>query len=204
MLTDTLSFSFQTSELPKQLEQAFNETMTGYWQIKLAKGNNNSSEKLWFLAIVQGKVIFSGNKKLSWVSFVETLQRYIYRLRNLQSQQAFQKLQMQMLSLEQAPQLGKIVLQMAYMKLLDHNEVIQTLRLQILSDLDLYLFDSSGQAEFIPDSELIVSAPTLGFELSSLLLNAVKRREQWHQLKKYGLLQSSTLILNYEVVEYQS
>lgn len=94
MVTDTLSFSFQTLELPKQLEQAFNETSTGYWQIKLVKGNNASSENSWFLAVVQGKVIFSGTKKLSWTSFIETLQRYISRLRNLQSQQALQKLQL--------------------------------------------------------------------------------------------------------------
>ncbi len=200
MPTNASSFSFQTSELPEQLKQAFNEQMTGYWQIKLVKANSASSEKLWFLAVVQGRVIFSGTKQLSWTSFVTTLKRYILRLRDLQSEQLFQQLQRQLPSW-QRPQLGKILLQMAYMKLLDHNEAIQVLRLQILSDLDTYLFDYSGEAEFIPDSELVVSAPILGFELSSLLLDAAKRWEQWRQLEKYELLQGCTLILKPEAVE---
>lgn len=174
--------------------------MTGYWQIKSTKANGGSSAKLWFLAVVQGRVIFSGTQQLSWTSFVGTLQRYIFRLRDSQSEQVLQQLQIKFSS-GQTPQLGKILIQMAYMNLLNHSEAIQALRLNILSDLDSYLFDCSGQAQFIPDCELMISTPTMGFELSVLLLEAAKRREQWRQLESYVPSLDSTLILKPEAVE---
>lgn len=199
-MQSTLNFSFPASELTEQLKQAFNETLTGYWQIQLDKGNGASSASPWYLAVVQGRVVYSGTQKLSWASFVETLQYYVSRLQNLQSKQAFQLLQ-EKLSSQETPPLGKIIVQMQNMKLLSHDDVIQALRLKILSELDAYLFDYSGQAEFIPEPELLISAPIRGFELSGLLLNAASRRTEWRQLRSYVPSVDSTLILKPEAVE---
>lgn len=195
-----MSFSFQVLELTGQLKQCFNESLTGYWQIQLAATNQSSSLKPWYLAVVQGRVVFSGTQQLSWTSFVETLQRYIFKLRNSQSKQKLALLQ-QDLSEGETALLSKILLEMEKMNLLSHNEALQALRLKILSDLDTYLFDYPGQAQFTLDHRLVASTPIRGFELNGLLLDATKRRAQWNQLQSYVPSLDSILMLKPEAVE---
>lgn len=199
-MESTLSFSFRAAELTAQLKQAFNETLTGYWQIQLAQTNGTSSAKFWYLAVVQGRVIFSGTEKLSWASFIKTLHDYISRLQNAQSKQAFQQLQHD-LSSEKTPSIGKIMVEMQNLKLLSHDDVIQALRLKILLDMDAYMFEHSGKAYFIPEPELLINAPIRGFELSNLLLESMNRQIQWKQMQSYFPSLDSILILKPEAVE---
>lgn len=195
-----MSFSFQVLELTGQLKQSFNESLTGYWQIQLATTNQASSLKPWYLAVVQGRVVFSGTQQLSWASFVETLQRYVFRLRNSQSKQKLDLLKQDLASGE-AALLSKILIEMEKLNLLSHNEALQALRLKVLSDLDTYLFDYPGQAQFTLDYKLVTSTPIRGFELNGLLLDAAKRRAQWNQLRSYVPSIDSILMLKPEAVE---
>lgn len=205
-MQSTLSFSFRASELIEQLKRSFNETLTGYWQIELVKvngaieANQASSGKLWYIAVVQGRVICSGSEKLSWASFLETLKSYISRLQTTQSKQALELLK-QELSAKETPLLSKIIVEMANMKLVSHDDVMKALRLKILSDLDCYLFDYAGQAQFIPEPELLINAPMRGFELSGLLTEAMSRQMQWRQLRSYVPSLDSTLMLKSDAIE---
>ncbi len=203
-MQSTLGFSFRASELTKQLREAFDETLTGYWQLQLDKVNGASEPhqaggEKWYLAVVQGRVVCSGGEKLSWASFLETLKSYLSHLHTVPAKQALALLQ-QDLSSKETPLLSKMIVEMANMKLLSHDDVIKALRLKILSDLDAYLFDYAGQAEFIPEPELLINAPMRGFELSGLLTEAVSRQTQWRQLKSYVPSLDSTLILKPEAV----
>lgn len=204
-MQSTLGFSFRASELGEQLKQTFNESLTGYWQIQLTKANGanqqqeGNSEK-WYLAVVQGRVVCSGTQKLSWASFLETLKSYLPRLQTAEAKQALALLQ-QELSAKQTPLLSKVIAEMANMKLLSHDDVIKALRLKILSDLDTYLQDYAGQAQFIPEPELLVNAPMRGFELSSLLTEAVSRQTQWKQLRTFVPSADIMLILKPEAIE---
>jgi CheY-like chemotaxis protein len=195
----TLSFSFRASELTEQLKQAFNETLTGYWQIQLVKADRVGTSKFWHLAVIQGRVICSGSEKLSWKSFLEILKRYASRLQNSQAKQTFKQLE-QELSIKETPLLSKIVAEMENMKLLSHDDVKQALRLKVLSDLDTYLFDYEGEAKFIAEPELLVNAPIRGFELSGLLTETVKRQMQWKQLRSYVPSPESFLLLKPEAI----
>lgn len=201
-MQSTLGFSFRASELTEQLKQAFNETLTGYWQIQLDVGaikpNEAGSEK-WYLGVVQGRVVCSGGEKLSWAYFLETLKSYLSRLQSAEAKQALALLQ-QELFLKETPRLSKVIVEMANIKLLSHDDVIKALRLKILSDLDAYLFDCAGQAQFIPEPELLINAPMRGFELSGLLTEAVSRQTQWRQLRTYVPSLDSTLILKPEAI----
>lgn len=205
-MTSNLSFSFRACELTEQLKRTFNETLTGYWQIELVRVNGAieaskaSDGKLWYLAVVQGRVICSGSEKLSWASFLKTLKSYTSRLQTTQSKQALEQLQ-QELSAKETPLLSKMIVEMANMKLVSHDDVMKALRLKILSDLDWYLFDYAGQAEFIPEPELLINAPMRGFELSGLLTEAISRQMQWKQLRAYVPSMDSTLVLKSEAVE---
>jgi CheY-like chemotaxis protein len=177
-----LSFSFKTSELAEQLKQTYNESLTGYWQISIADRNDPSKFKAWYLAVLRGKVVFSGAEKLSWTSFIKTLQRYISRLRSAQSKQALQSIEEQVGA---NSSLGKLSIEMQKSKLLSQDEVLKALQSGILCDLDSYLFNSSGKASFVAEAELVVNAPIQGFEIPTLIAEATKRKNQWQQLANH-------------------
>jgi hypothetical protein len=86
------------------------------------------------------------------------------------------------------------------MKLVSHDDVMKALRLKVLSDLDWYLFDYAGQAQFIPEPELLINAPMRGFELSGLLTEAMSRQMQWRQVRKYVPSLDSILMLKSDAI----
>jgi CheY-like chemotaxis protein len=115
-------------------------------------------------------------------------------------QQAFGQLQQELSSKEAIP-LSKIVVEMVNMKLVTHDDVTQALRQKILIDLDNFLFDYAGQAQFVPEPELVVNTPIRGFELSGLIVEAINRQSQWKQLQKYIPSLDSSLNLKQEAIE---
>jgi CheY-like chemotaxis protein len=176
-MESSLSFSFQTSELAEKLKQTSDETLTGYWQINIAERPGSSNVNAFYIALLRGKIVFSGTEKLSLASFFKILQRYVPRLRSPQAKEILKSIQEQTLN--------KFSLEMQKNKLLSQDEVIKALQSNILSDLDLYLFKSSGKALFVPEAELVVSTPIQGFEINALISEAAKRKAQWNQLEKY-------------------
>jgi hypothetical protein len=199
-MQSNLSFSFGASELTDRLKQVFDDTLTGYWQIQLSKGERSRIPQPRYLGVVQGRVISSGIEKLAaWKPFLATLNQSIPQLRQPQAQQAFGQLQQELSSKEATP-LSKIVVEMVNMKLVTHDDVTQALRQKILIDLDTYLFDYGGQAQFFSEPELVVNTPIRGFELSGLFVEASNRQSQWKQLQKYIPSLDSTLILKQEAI----
>jgi len=202
-MQSNLSFSFGASELTDRLKQVFDDTLTGYWQIQLSKGDRSRTPQPRYLGVVQGRVICSGIEKLAWKPFLATLNQSIPQLRQPQTQQVFGQLQQELSNKETTP-LSKIVVEMVNMKLVTHDDVTQALRQKILVDLDTYLFDHAGQAQFMPEPELVVNTPIRGFELSGLFVEATNRQNQWKQLQKYIPSLDSTLILKQEAIEAAS
>lgn len=202
-MQSNLSFSFGASELTDRLKQVFDDTLTGYWQIQLSKGDRSRTPQPRYVGVVQGRVICSGIEKLAWKPFLATLNQFIPQLRQPQTQQVFGQLQQELASKEATP-LSKIVVEMVNLKLVTHDDVTQALRQKILVDLDTYLFDHAGQAQFIPEPELVVNTPIRGFELSGLFVEAANRQNQWKQLQKYIPSLDSTLILKQEALEAAS
>jgi len=199
-MQSNLSFSFGTSELTDRLKQVFDDTLTGYWQIQLSKGERSRIPQHRYLGVVQGRVISSGIEKLAaWKPFLATLNQSIPQLRQPQAQQAFGQLQQDLSSKESTP-LSKIVVEMVNLKLVTHDDVTQALRQTILIDLDTYLFDYAGQAQFFSEPELVANTPIRGFELSGLFVEAANRQSQWKQLQKYIPSLDSTLILKQEAI----
>jgi CheY-like chemotaxis protein len=175
------SFSFQAQELPKKLSMASRLARTGYWQFRLAPPSKENQPEFWYLTLVQGRIVFSGNEQLCWQTFLETLRRYVVRLRSLSAKLTLLNLE-QGVTPKQRESLSKMLSTMEKMNLLNHQEVIYALRLKILVDFDTYLF-SSGQGQFIADSEAIAKAPIAGFDLDELLTKATQRRVLWSQLQ---------------------
>jgi CheY-like chemotaxis protein len=182
MLVTALNFSFQASGLAEQLKQASSNSLTGYWQIQPTKDSAVTFPPC-LLAMVRGKIVFTGTQPLSWASLLEALQRFTFHLRSPQSRQALQEIELELLAGETL-QLGKYITRLAEMKLFSQDELLKTLRLKVLSDLDAYLYECAGQAEFTEDTSLFISAPISGFDLDGLLIDANRRHEQWLQLRQ--------------------
>lgn len=175
------SFSFQAQELPNKLSMASRLARTGYWQFRLAPSSEQDRSEFWYLTLVQGRIVFSGDEQLCWQTFLETLRRYIVRLRNPTVKRSLLNLE-QKATPKQRENLSKMLSTMEKLDLLNHQEVIYALRLKILVDFDTYLF-SSGQGQFIADSQAIAKAPIAGFNLDELLTKATQRQVLWSQIK---------------------
>lgn len=182
MTGTTLSITFQALELPKKLSEASQDASTGYWQFEFTPTSGANNVSSWYLALVQGQVVFSGAHKLSWDTFLELLQRYLGRLRTSNAKQAMLALAQES-SAEEREFLGKMLGKMGQKSLLSYQEAVQALQLRILSDFETCLFDYQGQAHFVPDYQLISQTPIAGFGLSSLIGAAAQRREQWKSLR---------------------
>jgi CheY-like chemotaxis protein len=194
MLVTALNFSFQASGLAEQLkQQAGDKSLTGYWRIQPAKTSEPTLPPC-FLAMVRGRIIFTGAQPLSWQSLLAALQRYTFQLRSPQARQALEEVELE-LSASDTLQLGKYITRLSEIKLFSQDELLKILRSKILSDLDCYLYDCAGQADFTEDTSLYISAPIVGFDLEGLLIDAKGRHEQWMQLSKYIPSRSSPLIL---------
>ena len=154
----------------------------------------------WYLALSKGRVIFSGSQPLSWSALLQTLQRYIPRLRSHNAKQDILALE-QKFPTTKPEFLVVLVAEMAQQGLVSQAEVAGALRLKILSDFDQHLFNSSGQADFLPTPELPIHAPTLGFEIKTLIAEAQKRQLIWRKLHTQIPSMEAIPILNTEAAE---
>jgi CheY-like chemotaxis protein len=194
MLQEQLSFAFEASELAEQLRKSCNETFTGYWRIQLDNHNDDTTPAL-FLAIVRGWVVFSGPLPLSWKALSSTLQRYIFQLRSPASKQALEEMEVEIF-MDGTLQTGKCLTRLVNMKLINHDDVLKTLKLKVLGDFDAYLYSGGGKADFIPDESLLINAPIRGFDIDSLLMESAKRQEQWTQLLRYMPSPDRSLVID--------
>lgn len=192
-----MKFEFQTGELPKKLVNAISVAPTGSWQFRLHSYPKNAKQhqEIWYLVLVQGRIVFTGNKNLDWYSFIGTLRRFVFRLREAKIKEAIASLERQS-TFEQLNQLGKMLTQMEKNRLISREEVIKALQMQILSQFDHYLFQSAGVAEFTADQRWVFQAQIPGFKLEDLLARATQRRIEWRTLLQDVPSMDASVILN--------
>jgi CheY-like chemotaxis protein len=195
----TIEFTFKAGELVEQFKQLWGESSTGYWRIELQDRQGQKLNRLWYLAIVKGKIVFSGKEKLSWSSLYEVLRYYVMRLRQEKSKEAIEQIKLESAS-NNSFQVGKIVSQLNTANIVHYNDLRQAIQHKLIDDIDEYLFDCAGKASFLPDSEVIIHAPIQGFEFPLLYTEAQQRRKYWQQINNYIPSLSSILIIQPEAI----
>lgn len=170
-----VNFSYKAEELPQKLRENYAKARTGHWIIQI----NLPQESKWYLAVEQGRVLFSGTEQLGRAAFLKTLQRYLVPLRGSRAQEVIETIQK---SAPEQLQLGKILEKMENIGLLTREDALKAIQLQILLDFDNYLFDSSGTAEFISEPGLFCQTQIPGFKLDDLILRAQQRKIKWKAL----------------------
>lgn len=199
------SFAFQAQELPRKLSQISTETLTGYWLCKFSAADCERQSNLLYLVLSDGKILFSGQHQLSWRNILQTLQRYVLRLRSEKAKVALLTLEQKLLLKEQEQSTASLVQpleELCKLDLINSHEITQALRLKILSDLDHPSFNSAaGYAQFLPCSQPVLHPLLPGFELKELISEARKRQVLWYKLKQQIPLMESVPVLNMEVIK---
>jgi CheY-like chemotaxis protein len=181
MSDPTVNLFFETQELPQILLDAVaQDRHTGFWQFQLKNGQGDPAGT-WYLNLLQGQIIYSGPRPLSLRNLIKTLQRYVPRLRNVQANQAIQSL------IDETPAselelYGKVLHKVEMALAINHQDVVQAIQLQALSDFETYL-DCAGFGQFSramqSPSQLIRKAPINGFTLESLFSKYQQRQQEW-------------------------
>jgi CheY-like chemotaxis protein len=184
-VSSTINITFGLRELPEKLVSASGEVSTGYWQLKfttpLAAGDSSVT---WFLAMSQGRVIFSGTQPLSWKTLCQTLQRYLPSLRTATAKQTLQAIEQES-SQQDLKMLSKLLLKAEKALSLERQSVVSAIHLQILSDFDTYLFEAAGVGQYSINNALVFQAPVSGFKLEDLMFQSQMRQTEWKSLRRY-------------------
>jgi CheY-like chemotaxis protein len=190
------SFSFLPSEFSEKFKLAFDNSLTGYWRVRTQKVRQQAAPQLWYIAVSQGKIIYSGKEKISPEALFYVVQRFLPRLRTPKSKDLINALK----EAETGLPLGKLLAQMQQLEMLTHDEAIQAFRLKVLADFDSLAHETTGQADFIPDYDLVANAPVRGFDLYSILLDSANRRLEWQQLQDFLPSPEAMISLNSEAL----
>jgi CheY-like chemotaxis protein len=190
------SFSFLPSEFSEKFKLAFDNSLTGYWRVRTQKVRQQAAPQLWYIAVSQGKIIYSGKEKISPEALFYVVQRFLPRLRTPKSKDLINALK----EAEAGLPLGKLLAQMQQLEMLTHDEAIQAFRLKVLADFDSLAHETTGQADFIPDYDLVANAPVRGFDLYSILLDSANRRLEWQQLQDFLPSSEAIISLNSEAL----
>ncbi|WP_013322120.1 response regulator [Gloeothece verrucosa] len=177
-----LNFSFQLEELPKKLLNTAQQVTTGSWRFQLTFNDQGLQHPTWYLTLVQSRVVYSGIERLSWSNFFTLLKRFLPPLRTAQAQKQILQL-IEESSPEEQEQIGTIIKKMQKAGIITHEQVIHAIHHQLLSDFDLFLFNCSGVAEFIPEPELVFQAQLPGFKLEELISRGKQRQTEWEIIK---------------------
>jgi CheY-like chemotaxis protein len=190
------SFSFLPSEFSEKFKLAFDNSLTGYWRVRTQKVRQQAAPQLWYIAVSQGKIVYSGKEKISPEALFFVLQRFVPRLRTPKSKDLITALK----DSESGLPLGKLLAQMQQLEMLTHDEAMQAFRLKVLGDFDSFAHETTGQADFVPDYDLVANAPIRGFDLYSILLDSANRRLEWQQLQDFFASPEAIVSLNTEVL----
>lgn len=178
----TVNFSFQLEELPKKLLSAAGQIPTGNCRLQLTVNHQGTQHSLWYLTIVQNRLVFSGTEPLSWVSFLALLKRHLPHLRTSPSQKKLIQVN-QDSSPDELNQIGLMLKKLDSLEIITHEQVIKAIQTQLLTDFDIFLFQSAGNAEFTPEPELVYQAQIPGFKLEDLVARAKQRQGEWEAIR---------------------
>jgi CheY-like chemotaxis protein len=203
----TYGFAFQAQELPQKLIQTSKDMLkgmlTGYWLCEFPVAYQTSQVHPLYIALLRGRIVFSSDQPISWNDLIKILQRYVPRLRSSSARQAILTLEQRLLAEQHNSRpvsLLKLLGELNKLDLVNTEEVSQALRLKMLSDFDEYLFNYSGQAQFIPSPQIYTQSPILGFELEALIAEAQRRQSLWRKLRIQIPSMESIPVLNYKAV----
>jgi CheY-like chemotaxis protein len=174
------SFTFAAGQLLTTLIERLPESGTGYWQHQFDRLSDTKNLP-WYLAVDQGKIIYSGGNKLSAAGLMKILLRYVSPSEIANSQAHWKVLQRAVK--ENQIDVSELV-QRLYLNNLIVPEILeQAIRSKILNDFDTYLFFSDGSAKFISTPEL-GSILIPGFDIAKLLTAAQQRRQAWAKVNQ--------------------
>jgi CheY-like chemotaxis protein len=182
LITTSTQFSFPARELSQQLLEHIHSGSTGYWQHQFDRLANRPQIFEWNLGIVNGQILYSGNRTWSVQSLMRLVQRYIP-----QAQKAAVKIQIDGLKQQAVAQAftpAQLFARMKQLEIVDETQLIAALQTKVLNDLDIYLLMGSGSAKFIAEPDLARQLPLDGFSPFVLLEQAKQRQKYWHQIKQ--------------------
>ncbi|PSB00361.1 response regulator [Merismopedia glauca] len=171
--TSLKAFQFQPHELPQKLLQHSEPSQNGYWEFRL-----RDTDTVLYLAIACNRVVFAGNRRLSWSALLQGLQRYVTLLRTPASREAIAALEKN----TEHETLSKTLHILENTIKLSHQLVIDALQSQILMVCD-QIWEGAGFASFIPDLEPLMQTPISGMSLESLVTHTHTRHQDWSLLK---------------------
>jgi CheY-like chemotaxis protein len=169
-------FTFAAGELATKSIEPLLHSGTGYWQYRfdrLAQGKNLP----WYLAVDQGKILYSGSGKISAAGLLRVMTRFVAQVDKAHWKVLQSVIEVQKISAT------------AFINKVQGNNLIepdvfrQALRLKLLADFDAYLFFSSGSARFIPTPEL-TELPIEGFDIVSMFNESQERRQAWKKVNQ--------------------
>jgi CheY-like chemotaxis protein len=168
-------FTFAAGQLLTTLIEHLPESGTGYWEHQFARLSHTKNLP-WYLAINQGKILYSGGNKISAAGLMKILLRFTPPNEVANSKAHWRVLQ----SAVEAKQVdtGGLIQKLYASNLITPELLAQAIRSKILTDFDAYLSFSDGSARFIPTPELSnILIP--GFDVANLLTTAQQRRQAW-------------------------
>lgn len=179
--TETQTFKFGRLDLKEKLCLTAQNHRDGCWKIEL-DGHNYEDNKIYYLYLSKGNVVFSSVQNLSLRAVLKILQRYVPQLRTTNALKTIQETQAENSDNSILLLLSKLTLKT---EIVNYQKFANAIKLQILDDFDRYLFDSCGQAEFVIDEELQNKRPIVGFKLDELIELAEQRKKQWQQIQPW-------------------
>jgi CheY-like chemotaxis protein len=182
LITTSNQFSFPARELSQQLLEHIHSGSTGYWQHQFDRLANRPQSFEWNLAIVNGRILYSGNRTWSVQSLTRVIQRYIPRTHHESVVSQLDALKWQ--TAEQSLTAAQVITQMKQLGLIDDIQLSKALQTKILNDLDVYLLMGSGEAKFIAEPNLASQLPLEGFSPIALLAEAKQRQQRWYRVKQ--------------------
>jgi CheY-like chemotaxis protein len=173
-------FTFAAGQLLTTLIERLPESGTGYWEHQFDRLSHTKNLP-WYLAIDQGKILYSGGNKLSAAGLMKILIRFVPPTDIANSKAHWKVLQ----GAVEAKQIdiNSLIEKIHASNLISPEVLEQAIRSKILMDFDSYLSFSDGSAKFISAPEL-GRIPIPGFDVANLLTAAQQRRQAWEKVNQ--------------------
>jgi CheY-like chemotaxis protein len=173
-------FTFAAGQLLTTLIERLPESGTGYWEHQFDRLSHTKNLP-WYLAVDQGKILYSGGNKISAAGLMKILIRFVPPT-DIANSKAHWKV------LQRAVETKQIDINGLIEKLYASNLITpaileNAIRSKILMDFDSYLSFSDGSAKFISTPELGLTLIP-GFDVANLLTAAQQRRQAWGKVNQ--------------------
>ncbi len=173
-------FTFAAGQLLTTLIERLPESGTGYWEHQFDRLSHTKNLP-WYLAVDQGKILYSGGNKISAAGLMKIVIRFVPPTDIANSKAHWRVLQ----GAVEAKQIdiNGLIEKIHASNLITPEVLEQAIRSKILMDFDSYLSFSDGSAKFISTPELgRIAIP--GFDVANLLTTAQQRRQAWEKVNQ--------------------